>query len=121
MYYVTLGNAGAYEPGFPDSTSVVPNPLWGLVINTGPFSNLQAIGFQDHNYWTGTEASSFQALNFNFYNGFQDTFLQSKPYYAWAVRSGDLPLLAAVPVPAAVWLFGSGLLGLIGIARRKAA
>lgn len=27
----------------------------------------------------------------------------------------------AVPVPAAVWLFGSGLLGLVGVARRKAA
>ena len=27
---------------------------------------------------------------------------------------------AAVPVPAAVWLFGSGLLGLVGVARRKA-
>ena len=27
---------------------------------------------------------------------------------------------SAVPVPAAVWLFGSGLLGLIGAARRKA-
>jgi hypothetical protein len=26
---------------------------------------------------------------------------------------------AVVPVPAAVWLFGSGLIGLIGIARRK--
>jgi len=26
---------------------------------------------------------------------------------------------AAVPVPAAAWLFGSGLLGLIGVARRK--
>ena len=26
---------------------------------------------------------------------------------------------AVVPVPAAVWLFGSGLLGLVGIARRK--
>ena len=25
----------------------------------------------------------------------------------------------AVPVPAAVWLFGSGLIGLVGIARRK--
>ena len=25
----------------------------------------------------------------------------------------------AVPVPAAVWLFGSGLLGLVGVARRK--
>ena len=28
---------------------------------------------------------------------------------------------AVVPIPPAVWLFGSGLLGLIGIARRKAA
>jgi len=28
---------------------------------------------------------------------------------------------SAVPVPAAVWLFGSGLLGLIGVARKKAA
>lgn len=28
--------------------------------------------------------------------------------------------VSAVPVPAAVWLFGSGLLGLIGMARRKA-
>jgi hypothetical protein len=27
----------------------------------------------------------------------------------------------AVPVPAAVWLFGSGLLGLVGVARRKKA
>jgi hypothetical protein len=27
--------------------------------------------------------------------------------------------VGAVPVPAAVWLFGSGLLGLIGVARRK--
>jgi hypothetical protein len=29
---------------------------------------------------------------------------------------GDIP---AIPVPAAVWLFGSGLLGLVGVARRK--
>ena len=29
--------------------------------------------------------------------------------------------LSAVPVPAAVWLFGSGLLGLIGVARRRKA
>ncbi|RRQ21596.1 VPLPA-CTERM sorting domain-containing protein [Thiohalobacter thiocyanaticus] len=27
--------------------------------------------------------------------------------------------LSAVPVPAAVWLFGSGLAGLVGIARRR--
>lgn len=29
--------------------------------------------------------------------------------------------VSTVPAPAAVWLFGSGLLGLIGVARRKAA
>jgi len=27
--------------------------------------------------------------------------------------------VSAVPVPAAVWLFGSGLIGLVGLARRK--
>jgi hypothetical protein len=33
----------------------------------------------------------------------------------------SLSASAAVPLPAAVWLFGSGLLGLVGIARRKKA
>ena len=32
----------------------------------------------------------------------------------------DVRVVPAIPVPAAVWLFGSGLIGLIGIARRKA-
>ena len=29
--------------------------------------------------------------------------------------------VGAAPIPAAAWLFGSGLLGLIGVARRKKA
>jgi len=33
----------------------------------------------------------------------------------------NFALAPAVPVPAAVWLFGSGLLGLIGVARRRKA
>ena len=35
--------------------------------------------------------------------------------------AGVMVPVAAVPVPAAVWLFGSGLLGLVGVARRKKA
>ena len=39
-----------------------------------------------------------------------------------SVNTNDFSMtLAAVPVPAAVWLFGSGLLGLAGAARRKSA
>jgi len=44
--------------------------------------------------------------------------------YALEGGSGPTPIIhkiSAVPLPAAVWLFGSGLLGLIGIARRKKA
>ncbi len=32
---------------------------------------------------------------------------------------GDLSSVTVVPIPTAIWLFGSGLLGLIGIAKRK--
>lgn len=36
-----------------------------------------------------------------------------------AYIDNPFPVYSPVPVPAAVWLFGSGLIGLIGIARRK--
>jgi len=45
----------------------------------------------------------------------------------YAIKFGDIGGfdlvvdIAPVPVPAAVWLFGSGLLGLVGVARRKKA
>lgn len=43
---------------------------------------------------------------------------------SWTLSSTGMLTYAAtsqVPVPAAVWLFGSGLVGLIGVARRKQA
>lgn len=43
--------------------------------------------------------------------GFQPTFN----------GTATVQMPAAVPVPAAAWLLGSGLLGLVGVARRKAA
>ena len=43
--------------------------------------------------------------------------ISSTAYGVYGVR-GDAPL---VPIPGAVWLFGSGLLGLIGFINRKRA
>lgn len=37
------------------------------------------------------------------------------------VQGTGMWTVAPVPVPAAVWLFGSGIAGMVGIARRKAA
>lgn len=77
------------------------------------FSNVQS-----YYYWSATEYApdTAYAWHLNMASGSQN--YNSKPLnrYAWAVQSGDV---SAVPVPAAVWLFGSGLLGLIGVARRK--
>lgn len=39
----------------------------------------------------------------------------------FATLDSGQTVLAAVPIPTAIWLFGSGLLGLIGIARSKKA
>ncbi|MHB8534053.1 MAG: Lcl domain-containing protein [Sulfuricaulis sp.] len=73
---------------------------------------------QNDAYWSATEAAPDPgfAWGLNFSSGFQYGYNEADTYYAWAVHSGDV---AVVPLPAAVWLFGSGLLGLIGIARRQ--
>ncbi len=62
----------------------------------------------------GTNPDSASALDISY----GDQYGPRKYYqlYAWAVRSGDV---SAVPVPAAVWLFGSGLVGLLSFNCRK--
>ncbi len=107
LYYNVLGNLAFY-----DTSGNPAQAGWGLQ-NTGPFSNVQS-----YYYWSATEYAPNRNDAWGFYMG---TGYQSYPnkdlsYYGWAVQSGDV---SAVPVPAAVWLFGSGLLGLLGIAKRK--
>lgn len=77
------------------------------------FSNIQ----NDY-YWTSTSAPDVPSLAFllGMHNGYTDVQNKSNGRYAWAVRDGDV---AAVPLPASIWLLGSGLMGLIGVARRK--
>ena len=60
--------------------------------------------------------SSSNVANWGFFAGTPYTEVFSVNF---ACVSGCSVTPPAVPVPAAVWLFGSGLVGLAGIARRK--
>ncbi|HHH43392.1 MAG TPA: hypothetical protein ENK49_04570 [Gammaproteobacteria bacterium] len=70
------------------------------------FSNIQIA----NPYWSIEEvANRNRAWTFDFSDGVQATSLKENSFkYAWAVH---------LPIPAAIWLFGSGLLGLFGVAR----
>jgi hypothetical protein len=68
---------------------------------------LAALG-QDSNLYAMTGNSSPTAAG-QVYSGAEVTML----------ANGTLETVSAVPLPAAVWLLGSGLLGLAGIGRRR--
>jgi len=116
MFYSTLGDKAYYN-----TSGAGPQAGWGLT-NSGPFSNVQS-----YLYWSAMESmpNGSSAWAFTFGQGGQ--FDYNKPtsgFYAWAVHSGDVGVAAAtstVPVPATIWLFGSGLLGLAGVARHRRA
>lgn len=90
----------------------------GLVFDSGitaaspdPFSNVQSTF-----YWSSTEATvTTNAWGFVFGSGGQSANIKSLNRPAWAVHQGNV-----IPVPAAVWLFGSAL-GLLGWVRNRSA
>lgn len=105
LYYNVLGGVAG------NSITTTHNANYDL------FSNVQSLG-----YWSATEYAPNTPYAWLFVTaddggqGLQDVYGKDLSMHAWAVQSGDV---SAVPVPAAVWLFGSGLVGLIGVARRK--
>ena len=119
MFYNTLGDKAYCSP----FTSTVNNCSssqegWGLT-NTGPFSNIQPTF-----YWSATEFAPITGTAWYFSTGSGDQFddFKTSSLYAWAVHSGNVGVAvtaSTVPVPAAAWLFGSGLLGLIGFAKKR--
>ena len=79
--------------------------------------------------WTLTEGSVAPLFYVDKYNGLYDLYTYmgtGLPYSdTWShtekFATSHISVYGVVPVPAAVWLFGSGLLGLVGMARRKKA
>jgi hypothetical protein len=109
MYYETLGNLA-----YCDTTRSCAQTGYGLT-NTGPFSNLQSSYYRSATEYTSLTTG---AWDFSFSGGLQSTSSKAANTYTWAVHDGDVGT-AVVPIPPALWLFGSGLLGLLGMARRK--
>ena len=88
----------------------------GSLTNTGPFSNLFPAEF-----WSATKFEPIPGIDdlawlFNMGVGAQAWTVDRNLKFAWAMQSGDV---SAVPVPAAIWLFGSGLIGLFGVVRGR--
>ena len=102
----TMGGtpAGAFVPS-PDSLSGTSRGFIG-------FSFL--IGGNTHFGWADVEVD----LTGNFEDGYLNLYGYG---YETSANSAIAAGAGVVPVPAAAWLFGSGLLGLIGMARRKKA
>jgi hypothetical protein len=66
-------------------------------------------------------ASSFNFLSTPDLVDTKGPFFGAAQFQSTGIEGLQSDWVAAVTVPAAVWLFGSGFLGLISIARRKSA
>jgi hypothetical protein len=106
MFYVTLGNVGQCDPALPWCTQ----PAGYGITNTGPFSI-----FYFHS-WSAAAFDATYAYEFSLVFGSQFSTRKSQGLFALAVHPGDV---GAVPIPAAVWLFGGGLIGLVVLGQRR--
>jgi len=107
LFYDELGNKALFDTSGTRQAGAGP-------VNTSPFTNLES-----YYYWYGTESalSNVDAWTFRTTHGYQGTANKENDlFYALAVHSGEV---TTVPVPATLWFLGSGLFGLIGVARRK--
>lgn len=101
-------------PGNPD-LSVLGTSNLDLEVDVGQQMLMDSISFtldpgDEFFVWAGLNAGGVR-------DGYGDAF--NTLSMSFSDNTGITP--GIVPVPAAVWLFGSGLIGLIGVARRKQA
>jgi hypothetical protein len=128
----SAGNAPSF--GYNVTTSELAHMFYNNLVNTAGNSILNNVSFTDATpgggtesflnvqsdvYWYGEEyaPSDLNAWAFHTVDGYQNIITKNVTYHSWAVRAGDV---SSVPVPAAAWLFGSALAGLL-VGRRKKA
>jgi hypothetical protein len=93
-------------------------PGGGGAIQLGSESRL----FVVEGYYAGTNGIDFAGYNIDNISLTINNLVFSTPGGLWTDVNFDATFnVNTVPIPAAVWLFGSGLLGLVGVARRKVA
>ena len=105
MFYNNLGNTSFTS--ILNNVSFTDATLGG---GTASFLNVQSSVYWFGEEFVDEEFGPTSAWAFSTSNGNQYTPGKVISYYGWAVRAGDV---SSVPVPAALWLFGSGL-GLLG-------
>ena len=90
--------------------------IYGCTIFTPYSSGADNMGSAQ--YFNGDGLFFFDYVNTcgNCYKADDTTNNPTTVYAIWEEAGGASP----VPVPAAAWLFGSGLIGVIGLARKKA-
>ncbi len=108
MYMQTLLTAGGQSAYASSSMVVMLETLaGGSVLNWAPVAlNTQIFGNDSRTVSNGIFTESTGGL--------------AAGTYRLTIEMAQIANVTAVPVPAAVWLFGSGLLGLVGVARRRA-
>ena len=114
MFYNSLGNLGRYRTnGFTQSGYGVTNSSF-TDGNSG--DSVSIVNFQNSLYWFADRHSLEVAYSYAFAadNGYQGVHTYSLDGYSWAVRTGDVQ---PMPVPEAAWLFGMGLISLVGMKR----
>jgi hypothetical protein len=114
VVYNLMGTESLDTPGefIPGAGSTLLGTVYWSVETSGSFTDIGV--------WADGPVSDLISVN----NAWDGKY-QADPDFTWmyseltVTKVGDTYQIAPVPVPAAVWLLGSGLLGLIGVRRRK--